>query len=77
MKDRFGPLPDEAKEYVRISELRVLCAAASIDHIDVKGTRAVFYKTGSRDIAFVSTLRGRTADAKLGELIRTTRSQEP
>ena len=77
MKDRFGPLPDEAKEYIRISELRVLCAAASIDHIDVKGTRAVFYKTGSRDIAFVSTLRGRTADAKLGELIRTTRSQEP
>ena len=77
MKDRFGPLPDEAKEYVRISELRVLCAVASIDHVDVKGTRAVFYKTGSRDIAFVSTLRGKSADAKLGELIRTMRSREP
>ena len=77
MKDRFGPLPNEAKEYVRISELRVLCAAASIDHVDVKGTRAVFYKTGSRDIAFVSTLHGKTTDAKLGELIRTTRSREP
>ncbi len=77
MKDRFGPLPDEAKEYVRIAELRVLCAAASIDHIDVNGTRAVFYKTGSRDIASVSTLRGKTADAKIGELIRTLRSQAP
>ena len=77
MKDRFGPLPDEAKEYVRIAELRVLCATASIEHVDVKGTRAVFYKTGSREIAFVSTLRGRTADAKIGELIRTTRSRQP
>ena len=77
MKDRFGPLPDEAKEYVRIAELRVLCAAASIDHIDVNGTRAVFYKTGSRDIASVSTLRGKTADAKIGELIRTLRSRAP
>ena len=77
MKDRFGPLPDEAKEYVRIAELRVLCAAASIDHIDVNGTQAVFYKTGSRDIASVSTLRGKTADAKIGELIRTLRSRAP
>ena len=77
MKDRFGPLPDEAKEYVRIAELRVLCATASIEHVDVKGTRAVFYKTGSREIAFVSTLHGKTADAKIGELIRTTRSREP
>ena len=77
MKDRFGPLPDEAKEYVRIAELRVLCAAARITNIDVKGARAVFYRTGSRDIAFVSTLRGRTADAKIGELIRTTRSRQP
>ena len=84
MKDRFGPLPDEAKEYVRIAELRVLCAAASIDHIDAKGTRAVFYKTGSRDVFKVIDLKGRTADRKLteliravGELIRTTRSREP
>ena len=77
MKDRFGPLPDEAREYVRIAELRVLCAAAGVTNVDVKETRAVFYKTGSRDIAFVSTLRGKTADAKLSELIRTMRSREP
>ena len=75
MKDRFGPLPPEAQEFVRISELRVLAANASIDHLDVKGTRAVFYKTGSRDVFKVIDLRGKTAEAKLGELIRTTRSQ--
>ena len=75
MKDRFGPLPPEAKEYVRVAELRVACAKASIDHLDVKGTRAVFYKTGSRDIAFVSTLHGKTVERKLDELIRTTRSR--
>ena len=74
MKDRFGPLPDEAKEYVRIAELRVLCAAASIEHIDVKGTRAVFYKTGSRDVFKVIDLKGRTADRKLSELIAALRN---
>ena len=70
MKDRFGPLPDEAREFVRIAELRVLCAAASIDHVDVKGTRAVFYKTGSRDVFKVIDLKGKTSDRKLSELIR-------
>ena len=74
MKDRFGPLPDEAKEYVRIAELRVLCAAASIDHIDAKGTRAVFYKTGSRDVFKVIDLKGKTADRKLTELIASLRN---
>ena len=71
MKDRFGPLPDEAKEYVRIAELRVLCATASIDHIDAKETRAVFYKAGSRDVFKVIDLKGKTSDRKLSELIRT------
>ena len=74
MKDRFGPLPDEAKEYVRIAELRVLCAAASIDHIDAKGTRAVFYKTGSREVFNVIDLKGKTADRKLTELIAALRA---
>ena len=77
MKDRFGPLPDEAKEYVRIAELRVLCAASQITNIDVKETRAVFYKTGSREVFKVIDLRGRTSEAKIGELIRTMRSREP
>lgn len=74
MKDRFGPLPDEAKEYVRIAELRVLCAAASIDHIDVKETRAVFYKTGSREVFKVIDLKGKTTDRKLTELLSALRN---
>ncbi len=68
MKDRFGPLPPEAEEFVRISKLRVLCANAGYGHIDVKGTRAVFYKNGSRDIAKVIDLKGKTPARKLAEL---------
>ena len=74
MKDRFGPLPDEAKEYVRIAELRVLCAAASIEHVDVKGTRAVLYKAGSREVFKVIDLKGKTSDRKLTELIAALRN---
>lgn len=73
MKDRFGPLPPEAEEYVKVGLLRTICAAAGITHIDVKETRAVFYKTGSREIAFVETLRGKTPEAKLKELTRLCR----
>ncbi len=68
MKDRFGPLPSEAEEFVRISKLRVLCANAGYGHIDVKGPRAVFYKVGSRDIAKVIDLKGKTPARKLAEL---------
>ena len=77
MRDRFGPPPPEAEEFVRIAKLRVLCANAGYGHIDVKGTRAVFYKNGSREIDKVIDLKGRTAEAKLGELIRTLRSRSP
>lgn len=75
MVDRFGPLPPEADEYVRVALLRTLSARAGITHIDVKDARAVFYKTGSREIAFVETLRAKTGEAKLKELIRTVRSR--
>ena len=74
MKDRFGPLPDEAKEYVRISELRVLSATAQITNIDVKGTRAVLYRTGSREVFKVIDLKGKTADRKLTELMSALRN---
>jgi transcription-repair coupling factor (superfamily II helicase) len=70
MEDRFGPLPPEAVEYVRVAMLRTECAAAGIVNVDVKEAQAVFYKAGSRDIAFVERLRGTNAAAKLAELIR-------
>ena len=75
MADRFGPPPPEASEYVRIALLRSVCAAAGITNVDVKGERAVFYETGSRDVAFVETLSGKTAEEKLSELARAARSR--
>ena len=69
MKDRFGPLPPEAEEFVRISKLRVLCANAGYGHIDVKGTRAVFYREGGREIVQVIDLKGKTPARKLAELL--------
>ena len=68
MKDRFGPLPPEAKEFVRIARLRVLCARAGYSHIDVRGARAVFYRDGSREIDTVIDLKGRTPEQKLAEI---------
>lgn len=70
MRDRFGPLPNEAEEFVRIAALRVICAAKRINHIDTKGNRAVLYRVGSREIFKVLDLRGKTAAAKLAELTR-------
>ena len=73
MEDRFGPLPPEAREYVRVALLRTECAAAGIASIDVKGPQAVFCKVGSRDIAFVERLRGTDASSKLAELLRAVK----
>ena len=74
MRDRFGPPPPEAAEYVRIARLRVLCAKAGIGRLDVRGTRAVFYKADGREIAFVHDLEGQTPTAKLTELLRRVRA---
>lgn len=70
LEDRFGRLPPAARRLVRLASLRVKCAAARISNIDVKGTRAVFYRAGSRSIAFVRDLKGANADRKIHELIR-------
>ncbi len=69
LEDRFGPLPPQAKRLVTLARLRVKCAQARISNIDVRERKAVFYKVGSRDIAFVRELKGKTPDRKLKELI--------
>ena len=69
LRDRFGPLPPAAKRLVALAKLRVACAAAKISNIDAKDRRAVFYKVGSRDVAFVRDLRGKTPDRKIAELV--------
>jgi len=76
MKDRFGPLPSEAQEFVRVSELRVVCARAGIEHLDVRDARAVFYKAGSREVHKVIDLKGKTPDRKLTELLAEVRRVE-
>ena len=68
MKDRFGPPPPEADEFVRVAELRVRCAMAGISNVDAKGTRAVLYRSGSDKIFKVVDLPGKTPRKKLAEL---------
>ena len=70
MRDRFGPLPPEAREFVSLAGLRVACAAADIGNIDTKGTRAVFYKAGSREVALVIDLKSASSQGKISELLR-------
>ena len=75
LRDRFGPLPPAAKRLVALAKLRVACAAAKISNIDAKDRRAVFYKVGARDVAFVRDLKGKTPDRKIGELVTFASSQ--
>ncbi len=68
LEDRFGRMPPAAKRLVALARLRVKCAASRIRNVDVRNGKAVFYRVGSRDIAFVRDLKGKTADAKIREL---------
>ena len=73
MKDRFGPLPPEAKEFVRLAELRVACANAQVEHVDVTGSRAVFYRVGDPRPDKVIDLRGQSPERKIAELLSAVR----
>ena len=76
MRDRFGPPPPEAEEYVRVAKLHVLCARAGLGRLDVKDGRAVFYRADGREIAFVHDVRGKTSAAKLADLARAVKNSE-
>ena len=75
MRDRFGPMPDEAREFTALAALRIRCARAGITSIDARNGRAVFYRLGSRAIAFVETLRGRTATEKISEIAKRVQAE--
>jgi transcription-repair coupling factor (superfamily II helicase) len=68
MKDRFGPLPPGADEFVRVAALRVRCARAGVCHVDVKGARAVLYGSRAREIVKVIDLKGSNARRKIAEI---------
>ncbi len=69
LRDRFGPLPPAVRRFVRLADLRVACAAAGVGIVDAKGSRAIFYRNGTREIAKVADLRGKTPDKKISELL--------
>lgn len=75
MRDRFGPLPNKVKEFAAVASLRILCSQARITSIDSRGSRAVFYRSHSREIAFVETLKGNTAEEKIAELTRRVQAE--
>ena len=73
LEDRFGRLPPAAARLVRLAELRIACAKAGYAHLDVKGTRAVFRRDGTHEIAKVTDLAGKTVDRRIAELLKAAR----
>jgi len=68
LEDRFGKPPTAAKRLINLTKLKVRLAAAGFDRVDVKGARAVYYRTGESGIAKVVDLKGKTPDRKIVEL---------
>ncbi len=70
LADRYGRLPRAAARLMKLAEFRVLCARAGVSRLDVRNGRAVFYRTGSPDVAFVGHVEGSTPERKLASLAR-------
>jgi transcription-repair coupling factor (superfamily II helicase) len=70
LADRYGKLPKAAGRLVKLAEFRVLCAQAGISRLDVRKGRAMFYRAGSSEVAFVSRVEGRTPERMLASLAR-------
>ena len=71
LADRYGRLPKAAVRLMKLAEFRVLCARAGVSRLDVRNGRAVFYRTGSPDVAFVGHVEGATPERKLASLAKT------
>ena len=70
LADRYGRLPKAATRLVKLAEFRVLCAQAHVSRLDVRDGRAVFYRVGSRDPAFVGRVMGNTPEKKIASLVK-------
>ena len=70
LADRYGRLPKAAARLVKLAEFRVLCAQARVSRLDVRDGRAVFYRVGSRDPAFVGRVMGNTPEKKMSSLVK-------
>ena len=70
LADRYGRLPRPAQRLVKLAEFRVICAQAHISRLDVVGGKAVFYREGSSEVAFVGRVSGTTSERKIASLFR-------
>ena len=68
LADRYGRLPRAAQRLVKLAEFRVRCAQAHVSRLDVLNGRAVFYREGSQDVAFVGRVSGTTPERKIASL---------
>ena len=69
--DRFGPLPEEASNLLRIQRVRVELAAAGVDSVQDSGTRIVFSGLALEvedASGLAERLQGSSYDFKTGEL---------
>ena len=77
LADRYGRLPPAARRLVKLAEFRVLCAQAHVTRLDVRNGKAVFYRDGSNDVAFVGRVSGTTPERKLTSLFRLLGQKGP
>ncbi len=70
LADRYGKLPAAATRLVKLAEFRILCAEQGIRRLDVRNGKAVFYRDGEHDHAFVGKITGTTVDRKLASLAK-------
>ena len=70
LADRYGRLPRAAQRLVKLAEFRVLCAQSRVSRLDVRNGKAVFYRDGSHDVAFVGRVSGTTPERKIASLFR-------
>lgn len=76
LADRYGKLPRSAERLVRLAEFRVECARRGVSRLDVRNGKAVFYREGSHDVAFVGRVNGSTAERRLSSLFHILAAHE-
>ena len=76
LADRYGKLPRAALRLIKLAEFRVLCAQQHVSRLDVRNGRAVFYRQGSHDVAFVGRVSGTTPERKISALFHILAEHE-
>ena len=70
LADRYGRLPKAAARLVKLAEFRVVCAQTGISAVTVRKNKALFYRRGKSDVAFVGHLEESTPEKKLASLLK-------